>query len=614
MTQPPEVYVKRTRTALAATRLGWVAGVFCLLVIIGLAVDFANRRIEDPLDAPEILSLKEELAANPRDEALKTQIRRLDRELREDYFRHRRFTAIGAGLLLVGGIVFFAALKARADAIRKPPIPGPAEKKDAHTQVSRRARFAVVATLGILFAAAIFGSRSAVEIPLDFAKTKDPGESQVATVAVPTATDPAPAGGGVSDPQPAADISGAASPEEISKNWPRFRGPGGLGIAPESGVPSQWSVPEGKNLLWKTEVPLPGNNSPVVWNDRVFLTGATEEERKVFCFDAADGKLLWTKAVPSTPESTAEVPEVMEDTGFAAPTAATNGRGIFAIFANGDLAAFDFDGGLAWSRHFGPLKNMYGHAASLCVFEDLLIVQLDQAEAKDNLSKLYALNTADGTTAWEAPRDVRNSWTSPILADTPTGKQLITSAAPWAISYDAKTGKELWRAKAMTQDVGPSPAYAAGTAFFANEFPGLLAIAADGSGDVTDSKILWKAEDGLPDTSSPLATETMLLLVSSYGIVTCYDPKSGEMLWEEEFEATFSSSPTLVGNRLFLFATHTDPEGMAWVVEPTPEGCNRISENTLGENCVTSPAIVADRLYIRGATHLMCIGASSSAE
>ncbi len=613
MTKPPELHAKRIETARAATRLAWLASVFCLLVVIGLAVDFARRRIEDPLDAPEILSLKEELAANPRDEALKTQIRRLDRELREDYFRHRRFTAIGAGLLLTGGIVLLAALKTRADAIRKPPFPGSSEKKDAHLQVSRRARFAVVATLGILFAAALFGSRAAVEIPLDFAKSNDSGESQVAGAAQPTDVDPVLSGGEAADPQPAA-VSGAASPEEIAKNWPRFRGPGGLGIAPVSGVPSQWNVPEGKNLIWKTEVPLPGNNSPIVWNDRVFLTGATEEERKVFCFDAVDGKLLWAKEVPSTPDSAGEVPEVMEDTGFAAPTAATNGRGVFAIFANGDLAAFDFEGGLAWSRHFGPLKNMYGHASSLCVFEDLLIVQLDQAEAGDNLSKLYALSTADGTTAWEAARDVRNSWTSPILVDTPQGKQLITSAAPWAISYDPTTGKELWRAKAMTQDVGPSPAYAAGTAFFANEFPGLLAIAADGSGDVTDSKVLWKAEDGLPDTSSPLATETVLVLVSSYGIVTCYDPKTGEMFWEEEFDATFTSSPTLVGNRLFLFGTYTDPEGMVWVVEPTPEGCTRIAENMLGENCVTSPAIVEDRLYIRGATHLMCIGASSSAE
>ena len=598
MTQTPSAEERHKRTARTATQTAWAAGFFCALVLIGLAVDFANRRIEDPLDAPEIVALKKELVATPRDEDLKARIRKLDLALRQEYFQHRRFTAAGAGLLLLGTIVLIISLKTASDASRTPPMPSPSDKKDFERHTSSRGRWAVVAVSGLLVATAVLAARTTFETPLEIAKTDVPSPSEPAD---PTAT--------VSDTAQPADVAASPSDEELAANWPRFRGATGLGVTADCNIPSQWNVPDGKNVLWKTEVPLPGNNSPVVWGDRVFLTGATEKERKVFCFDAKDGTLLWAKEVKIASSASAEPPEVMEDTGFAASTAATNGRGIFAMFANGDLAAFDFEGHLAWSRAFGPLQNMYGHATSLAVFEDKLIVQLDQgSEAKDGLSKLYAINTSDGTNAWETPRDVRNSWTSPIIVDTPQGKQLVTSAAPFTISYDPKTGKERWRAKAMTQDVGPSPVYANGTVFVVNEFPALMAIAADGTGNVTESKILWKGEDGLPDTASPLATNELVLLVASYGIVTCYDAKNGELLWEEEFEATFNSSPTLVGNRLFLFAYDTEPAGLVWVLEPTREGCKRLAENQLGENCVTSPAIVGDRFYVRGKKHLFCIG------
>ena len=599
MTEQLPSDAKRSATARTAAQVAWVAGIFCVLVVIGLTVDFANRRIEDPLDAPEMVELKAELAQNPRDEALKKRIRGLDLVLREEYFQHRRFTTVGAGLLLAGAIVLLLSLKTAAEATREPPEPDTAKEMESRT--SDRGRLAVTALLAVLAAAAWFGTRTTFDVPLEVA-VRDGNTPDAENTAAHPEADPD------SADTPADNVGGAATAEEIAANWPRLRGPTGLGVAGECAVPTEWNVPEGKNVLWKTEVPLPGNNSPVVWGDRVFLSGATKNERKVFCFDAKSGKLLWAKNVPGTPQSTAKPPKVMDDTGFAAPTMATNGHGVFAMFATGDLAAFDFEGRLAWSRSFGPLQNMYGHASSLCVFEDLLVVQIDQGgEAKDGLSRIYGLNTADGTTAWETARDVRNSWTSPIVVDTPQGKQLITSAAPWAISYDPKTGKELWRSKAMTQDVGPSPVYANGTAFFVNEFPALLAIATDGSGDVTESKILWKAEDGLPDTASPLATDELVLLSASY-IMTCYDAKSGEMLWEEEFDASFSSSPTLVGNRLFLFGYDTEPEGLSWVIEPTREGCKRIAENPLGEKCVTSPAIVGNRIFIRGKRHLMCLG------
>jgi len=194
--------------------------------------------------------------------------------------------------------------------------------------------------------------------------------------------------------------------------------------------------------------------------------------------------------------------------------------------------------------------------------------------------------------------------------------QIITSADPWVIAYDPAEGAEIWRAKCLRQDVGPSPTFAAGVVYVVSEFPYLSAIRADGEGDVTETHVLWTAEDGLPDTSSPLATDEYVFLLASYGTLTCYDAKGGKLLWEEDFDASFSSSPSLAGNRVYLFGEVEEQDGggdwveksKAWVVQPDRNGCKTISQSNLEEGCVTSPAFQDGRIYIRGKKHLFCIG------
>jgi outer membrane protein assembly factor BamB len=379
-----------------------------------------------------------------------------------------------------------------------------------------------------------------------------------------------------------------------------------LGISAYTNIPTQWKGESGAGILWKTPVPLDGNSSPIVWGDRVFLTGANEEKRAVYSFDADSGKLLWQTEVPGTPESTAEPPDVGETTGFASPTPVTDGQRVYAMFANGDIAAVDFDGNVDWSRSLGIPKNVYGHAASLTMHQDLVIVQFDQGGRNDELSRLLGLATKTGETVWETPRGVPNSWSSPIVIQHDGKPQIITGADPWVIAYSATDGKEIWRAESLEADVGPSPVYADGVVFVANEFPGASAIRAGGTGNVTETHVVWESDIGAPDCCSPLATEKFLFLLASYGTLTCFDVKQGgEPLWEEDFEdANFVSSPSLVGKYVYLFGE----EGRAWIVEPTEEECKRIAEASLGEGCVTSPAFQDGRLYIRGEEHLFCIG------
>ncbi|MFW5693311.1 MAG: PQQ-binding-like beta-propeller repeat protein, partial [Thermoguttaceae bacterium] len=311
--------------------------------------------------------------------------------------------------------------------------------------------------------------------------------------------------------------------------------------------------------------------------------------------------------VPGTPQSTAEPPEVMDDTGFAAPTAVTDGRHVFAMFANGDMAAFDYDGKLAWSHSFGIPENVYGHAASLAMHEGLVFVQIDQGYVpEDEKSRLYAMDAATGAVVWEVKRAVPNSWGSPIVVEHDGRWQVITAADPWVIAYNPADGSELWRARCLRGDCGTTPVLAGGLVQIGNEYCQWSAIRPDGTGDVTDTHIAWTAEDGLPDTCSPLATEDLVMLMPSTGYFTGLDAKTGEMLWEVEFDEYFASSPSLAGDVVYVF----DKEGGSWIGRPTGEGCEQVSEGALGEPCVTSPAFQDGRIYIRGEKHLFCIEAN----
>ena len=181
-------------------------------------------------------------------------------------------------------------------------------------------------------------------------------------------------------------------------------------------MPLQWDVASGKGIAWKSAVPLPGNSSPIVWADAVIVTGGDEQQREVYCFAADSGELRWKWNGPPD-EAGAEPLEISEDTGYAACTAATDGVHIFAMFTNGDLVALDFSGKQIWIKRFGAPKNTYGHASSPVVADGKLLLQFDQGGRTDKLSKLLALNPASGETVWETPREVPNSWSTPLVVD-----------------------------------------------------------------------------------------------------------------------------------------------------------------------------------------------------
>ena len=553
-----------------------VAGIFSLIVCGLLAVNHVKGQALDPRDSQAVAELKKALSQDARNEALKKQIRELDLALRRDYFRRTAFANRGAFLLVGGLVVFLAALKSACDLRKKLPMPqGTMHERGEEARAAATARRSVaVAGLVVGGAALVLAAVAGRELP------GQPGS-------------------------PAPTVKEAPYPtrEEIGKHWPRFRGPGGLGVSAYANVPTAWNGKTGEGVAWKTAVPLPGPNSPVVWGDRVFLSGATKAKREVYCFDAASGKLLWRGAVADIPSRSAEPPEVMEATGHAAPTVATDGRRVYAIFANGDLAAFDFAGQRVWAKNLGKPDNTYGHASSLTTWRDRLLVLMDQGGEDDGKSKLMALDGPTGRTVWAATRKVGTTWATPIVARTPSGDQIITVAVPWVIAYDPATGAELWRADCLDGEIAPSPVYANGMVLVAQAHALAAAIRTNGKGDVTKTHIAWSAEDGLPDTCSPLTNGGLLFLATADGMVTCYDAKDGKKLWEHDYETHFLSSPSLAGDKVCLL----NDKGVAFIFAAA-RAFKELGRAALGEKAVASPAFQDGRIYMRGHKHLFCIG------
>jgi len=582
---PGEKVVPSQRSATARQdagswiRTAWNIAAFCGLVCAAMLYQHQIAAEHDPWKSPQLLALKEKLRAAPADELLRGEIRRLDLEFRQRYFRRLALNVTGGWLLVAGVGALLWAAKSGSRLTQQPPQPQ--RRTDAPAlalQAAARARWSV-AGLGALFGTVLLALAFTSQAPLT-ARTGDVN-------ALPT--------GGASA---TADLPALA---EFQANWPRFRGPDGGGSTKASWNIDFGGAPAGE-VLWKSPVPALGFNSPVVWSNRVFLSGGDVKQREVFCFDAGDGKLLWQRVVEQVPGSPATLPEIPDATGYAAATMAVDGRRAFALFANGDLAAFNFDGTPAWARFLGVPKNMYGHASSLAIWPGKLVVQLDQDEGAPGGSKLLAFDCATGRALWERSKPTHGSWASPIIFEAAGKAQILTLALPFVISYALADGKELWRAELMEGEITPSPIFAAGLVLVANPSSKLVALRPDGAGDVSKSHLAWTNEENIPDVTSPVSNGELVFTVTTSGLLTCFDIKDGKTIWQKDLELGVQSSPAIVGNRLFVLST----KGEALLFE-AGRAFKELGRAKFADTFHASPAFGNGRVYLRGATNLWCL-------
>jgi outer membrane protein assembly factor BamB len=579
----------------AALAVMIITGTTTLLLGGWMVVDHLRGMDEDPTDSSALAEARQAVAASANDAAAIEQLRRIDQQVRHRFFTSQRRVAIG-GWLLIGGFVLFV-VSGRVVAEYHHPLPRIDQQAGASASAHRAWAGGAIASAGfvvlLLAGVAVLAGRSVTGYPMS-----QPADASAEAAAARAAAEDRTA---IAAPPP--------SPEQFAANWFRFRGPQGSGTWPVAEQPMTWDGQAGRNIAWKTAIDLPGANSAVVWGDAVFCTGADADNRAVYCFDANTGELRWRKSIV-TPGSRRGMDEVFEDTGYAAPTAATDGRHVFAIFANGDLAALDVnDGAVAWSKYLGPLENIYTHATSLTLWRDHLIVLLDQGDRGGGLSAVMALDVNTGQPIWRTQRSVGASWATPIVITTEAGDRLITAATPYVSGYDVETGEELWWVDCMGADVAPSPIYAGGLIVIPSPWEQMTAIRPGGVADATQTHIAWQTYDGVPDITSPVSDGDVLYTLDTMGMLSCFELESGRTLWQEDLGMEFNASPTIAGDRLYLIGK----DGRA-IVGRVGRTFEKLTEASLGEPVRSSPALTDRSIYLRGDRHLWCIRAEPPAD
>ena len=562
----------------------WIAGVFCALVCGVMVYGHFAAATNDPWKSPQLLALKDKLAAEPKNEALQKEIRQLDLKFRQK-FRHRLALDKTGAWLLLGGTLALVQAATKAAAIKK-TLPLPQPKTDAAEEslkLAARARWSL-AGVGLVVAGSLLIIRLGNTSVLPASQA---GWQKLLGKAGP-------------EEAPAEEAPPLSA---FQTNWPRFRGWDGSGVSTNGSAALSWDAKNGAALLWRSAIPAPGHNSPVVWGDSVFISGGTAERREVFCYNASSGALLWRRAIENVPGSPPKISEAPEDTGYAAPTMAADGRRVYAIFSNGDLGALTFDGSVTWTKYLGPVKNPYGYAASLAVWGNSLLIQLDQGETGAAGSKLISLQGASGRVLWERSRPVPASWATPIVIEAAGKTQIITLANPWVIAYALADGSEIWRAQLLENEVVPSPVFSGGLVLVLSPGARLMALRPDGAGDVTKTGVAWASEENVPDITSPVSNGELVFTVTSAGMATCFEATDGKKIWEKNLDTEVQASPGMAGGRLFVLG-----ETGALVTLSAGREFHEIGRSQLPDKFVASPAFANGHVFLRGVTNLYCLG------
>ena len=386
-----------------------------------------------------------------------------------------------------------------------------------------------------------------------------------------------------------------------AQNWPGWRGPNGDGTSIEKNLPTRWDSVT--NIVWKASVPGKGYSSPVIWNDKLFITTGLEEthEKVLLCYDSKNGNLLWQKSVLKTPFESKH-----DNNSYASGTPATDGLKVFVSFLDGRdvmVAAYDFSGNQIWQQRPGTFSSPHGYSCSPVLFEDKVIINGDS----QGDSFVAALSKNDGKVIWKVAHErPSHSFSTPIIRKIAGKTQMIFCGNREIASYNPADGSKYWFVTSPSEDFCASPLYneKTGLVLVSTAWPQriLLAIKPDGKGDVTKSHVVWQSRDGAYYVPSPVYKDNLLFTTMTTGKLHCIDVATGNILWIENMGPQYSS-PVIADGLVYM----PKDDGVITIIKPGPK-FDPIAKNSIGEKMFASPAISNGKIYLRGFQHLFCIG------
>ena len=582
-----------------------VSAIFVVTFSIMLITNYFQTKDISPLQTEVVETLKQLNETNASNPVLQEQIRQLDLLARKAYFvQHNRlmtgvYILLGMlAVLLVCTRLYFTGIKNIPDKEIDPV--------DEWAIKTKARKYVIGGASGLAVTALIF---AAINSPhLRTAKIKE--QKEIAVVAQNTEETPDTDTNLTPDPSPQEKVEGqttgtdelpvtetpasetAVQPAVSNVTHNAFRGNNSNGISAARNVPVKWNLAAGTNIAWKRDIPRNGYNSPVINGNKVFFSGADDEARELFCYDLATGEKLWSLAATNIPGSPPAVPETSDDAGLAAPSVATNGKQVCAIFGTGDLICADMNGNRLWAKNIGVPDNHYAYTQSLLSLNNLLFVQFDDRKA----AKVIAYDIATGAERWSKNRPDKMSWCSPIIAYVNNTPQLVLMGVPSITSYNPNTGEQLWRVECLTGEVASSACSANGVVYGASEYARMVAI------NAVDGTVLWESNDFLPETASPAATKDNIYMATDYGVVVSFDAQTGKTRVEHESGQNFHSSPVIADGKVFLFST----DGKVFIFTADDE-FKLLDSFETGEETFATPAFTDGKIVVRTEKSIYCV-------
>lgn len=424
-------------------------------------------------------------------------------------------------------------------------------------------------------------------------------------------------------------VSFASGIQEELSNWHQFRGPLANGTAPKATPPTKWT--DDTNIKWKFDIPGVGSSTPIVWDDKVFITSAIKTDRvdetktppekqpqngffnikspnafykfEVICVDRTSGKPIWQKTATEAVPNEGRHP----DNNFASATPTTDGKNLYVSFGSQGFYCYTLSGELKWKKELGKVttRNNFGEGASLTVSNGMVIIVRDN----ETESAITVANSETGKTIWEKKRDEPSCWATPVVVKRGDVTQLITNGHTKVRSYNLMTGDLIWECGGQVMNVTPCPIVDGDYVYCMSGYRGNVAmsIKIDSKGDVTDSDaVAWKITDGTPYVPSPvLYGKNLYFTKSNNNILTCVDAKSGKVLYNRQrlpgLRSMYASPTGADGNLYFVGRDGTT------LVMKAGDKFEEVSVNKISDPIDASPVLVGKQVFLRGRNFLYCI-------
>ena len=415
-------------------------------------------------------------------------------------------------------------------------------------------------------------------------------------------------------------------PLSAADHWTDFRGPNQDGHVDASDLPLIWS--ESENVTWKTELPLLGLSSPIVIDNQVWLTTATEDghDYYVLCVDATTGEILTNEKLfhSDDPQS---LGNGAQDNSYATPSAVAEPGRVYVHYGHFGTACLDTETRkVLWKRDDLECWHYRGASSSPVLFEDLLILTFDGAD----LQYVVGLDKKTGETVWKTDRsaewndehidkqmvkdgDWRKAHGTPLIVSIDGNPVMCSVGAKAAYGYDPRTGEELWRVDHEAYSSAPRPVFHDGHFIIVTGFSKgaeMMSVKAGGRGVVTDTHVTWRIAKSFPKYSSPIVVEDLIYYAMDDSFVVCVEAKTGEEVWKGRVGGKFRACPIHANGKLYFFSL----EGETTILEPGREfkviATNQLATDAplddprRGPGFMASPAVVGDALILRTRHHL----------